>query len=249
MYEVQPIYEQVYANDNDYYVMPFYIVCDVSGSMSGGPLASLQKVVPAIKSEMFNQPTLGDVLRISVIDFSDDAEVLVPMTNLMQTEVPVFSIKGGTSFAAAFKLLRQQIPKDIARLKASGQRVYRPAVFFLTDGGSTGWETAFKELTAYDDETGAGFRQYPLVVPMGIGDANKVTLQQLCWPRHVSRLYMARDSNNVAEAVNEMAKVMAATVVSTGNSSLEGKPRHELPTAEDLGDGVVISQYDGGDEM
>ena len=75
---------------------------------------------------------------MGAFDFSDDARVLVHLSDLRDVDkIPQFSVRGGTSYAAAFRLLRQEIEKDLAQLKADGYKVYPQAVFFITDGGPT----------------------------------------------------------------------------------------------------------------
>jgi uncharacterized protein YegL len=43
--------------------------------------------------------------------------------------------RGGTSYAAAFRMMRKQIEHDVVQLKGDNYSVHRPAMFFLSDGG------------------------------------------------------------------------------------------------------------------
>src|SRR5689334_20144637 len=139
-------------------LLPFYLVIDVSWSMDGQNLDEAYKIVPALLEALEQNPILGDKVRFGVIDFSDDARVQLPLCDLLATShIPGLVARGGTSFAAAFRLLRQQIEQDVAQLKGDNYAVHRPAVFFLSDGAPTDedheWRSAFTDLTQYDKQT------------------------------------------------------------------------------------------------
>ena len=58
--------------------------------------------------------------------------------------VPTLKVRGGTSYAAAFRLLRTEIAANIKQLKGDGYLVHRPAVFFLSDGEPTDKESVWQ---------------------------------------------------------------------------------------------------------
>lgn len=83
-------------------VLPFYVVADVSYSMTqvhpdAGPggepsLASLNRIVPVLKDTLDTDPILSDKVLFSLIDFSDDARTQIPLCDLMKVssdDVPV----------------------------------------------------------------------------------------------------------------------------------------------------------------
>ncbi|SMH32612.1 hypothetical protein SAMN06295885_0761 [Rathayibacter oskolensis] len=243
-----------------YFVMPFYIVVDVSYSMEeNGGIRAMPQLVPAIRTALAEKPLVHDILRISILEFAGTANVLVPMSRPNELGSPDFAVRGdGTNYAAALALLKERIIADVATLKSQNLDVYRPAVFFLTDGEPNvgpAWEKAFAELTYFDPATGAGFKAYPLFVPLGVGAASRTVLGQMAFPPDVSRLYMAVDPAAVQAAIIEMANVMAHTTVSSGNTAVGAlgsggseEPQHVLPDERDLGPGVTVSasQYQGG---
>ena len=80
-----------------------------------------------------------------------------------------------TSYVAALKLLRTEIVANVDLLKADDFEVHRPAVFLVSDGvpdHNEDWQPAFEELTSYDPATGDGFRMFPNIIPIGVGDAD-----------------------------------------------------------------------------
>src|SRR5690349_1385453 len=117
-------------------ILPFYLVCDESGSMRGKPLRAINESLPDIHVEIGSNPVVADKTRFCVIGFSGTARTVLPMSDLSAiSSVPALGYRtGGTSYGAAFKLLYDTIADDVQRLKANGDQVYRPAVFFLSDG-------------------------------------------------------------------------------------------------------------------
>src|SRR5690348_5929599 len=117
-----------------------------------GKLDSANAIMPAIVDALAQNPILSDKVRFGLIDFSDDAQVRLPLCDLLDPNLtlPALAVRGGTSFSAAFTTLRHEIEANIAQLKADGYVVHRPAVWFISDGEPTDdertWRQAFSEL-------------------------------------------------------------------------------------------------------
>src|SRR4051812_32382774 len=106
-------------------VLPFYVVADVSYSMtqapSGGdgatsPLDAVNQIVISLKDALDENPILSDKIRFSLVDFSDDARTQIPLCDLSKVDVPSIPKlegRGGTSYAAAFAAVKQQIDSDV----------------------------------------------------------------------------------------------------------------------------------------
>jgi uncharacterized protein YegL len=126
-------------------VLPFYILCDESGSMdANGGIDAVNRGLPELHATIAGDPLVSDKCRIGLITFSDIAEELLPLSNLSDVQaMPGCTAKGMTNYGEAFNLLRVVIARDITNLKSQGMQVYRPAVFFITDGEPTDdWEAA-----------------------------------------------------------------------------------------------------------
>src|SRR5260221_12947178 len=112
-------------------VLPFYLVCDESGSMAGQPLDAINDSLPKIHSEIGSNPVVADKTKFCLIGFSDTAQVLLPLSDLsVVSTIPALQVAGGTNYSSAFDLLYDTIADDVKQLKANGEPVYRPAVFF-----------------------------------------------------------------------------------------------------------------------
>lgn len=229
-------------------ILPFYLVVDVSYSMiEDGKMDTANTLVEELKNALIEHPVIADKVRFGVIDFSDDAQVVLPLCDLsMQEHDASFSARGSTSYVAAFRTLRSQIQQDVSQLKADGFDVHRPAAFFISDGEPTddpaAWREAFEQLTAYDKATRSGFPYYPNVVPFGIG-ARPETLQELIHPRSRSKSYFMKDGANAAEALRQMAEILVASTLLSGASVGNGGGGFVLPDDDDLGDDLVAADY------
>jgi uncharacterized protein YegL len=231
-------------------ILPFYLVVDVSYSMSEeGKMTSANTIVDELRNALAENPVIADKVRFSVVDFSDDSQVVLPLCDLsMQDAIPPFAPRGGTSYVAAFYTIRSQIEQDVSQLKADGFDVHRPAVFFISDGEptdhDTAWREAFDQLTAYDRQSKSGFPFYPNVIPFGIG-ARPDTLKELIHPKNRSKSYFMKDGANAGEALRQMAEILVASTLMSGASFGGGGPGFVLPDDDELGDDIVAADYDG----
>jgi uncharacterized protein YegL len=198
-------------------VLPFYLVCDESASMTGAPIDAINQSLPELHEEISTNPVVADKTRFSLIGFSDTAEVILELADLSDVEsMPGVAAKATTSYGAAFRLLRQQIEKDVAMLKSDGHRVFRPVVFFLSDGQptDTDWRDAFAELTE------ESFSMRPNIVAFGLGDVHEDTVRSVA----TFRAFVADGSLTPAMALREFASSLTKSIVRSGTSdNREGK--------------------------
>jgi hypothetical protein len=134
-------------------------------------------------------------------------------------------VEGGTNYGAAFRELAHVIPADFAALRAHGYRVFRPCVFFLTDGEPLDrdwWET-FKATLTYNRVTGVGMKNHPAFVPFGFRDAPDTVLQKLAYPPERGRWYHIR-STDIEQVLKMILDIIQKTVVASGQSSSTGQP-------------------------
>lgn len=214
-------------------LLPFFLVVDVSQSMSGDRIEAVNQILPALVDALAKDPILSDKVRFGVIDFSDDATVLTPLCDLLdQASLPAFNVRGSTAYSSAFELLKSQIQTDVDQLKADRYNVHRPTVFFMSDGAPNSadpWQAAFGELTTYDPETEVGFSYYPNVIPFGIQGADPTILQQLIHPstgKTPMKMFLTDSGANAAEAITSMAELLVKSVLNSAKSvaTVDGTP-------------------------
>ncbi|SER23167.1 Uncharacterized conserved protein YegL, contains vWA domain of TerY type [Lentzea xinjiangensis] len=227
-------------------ILPFYVLIDVSASMSGDKLDQANRIMPQVVDALAEAPILADKVRFCVIDFGSDAQVRLPLCDVLDqhSSLPSLTIRGATSYAAAFRLLRSEIEVNVKQLKADGYLVHRPAVFFISDGEPTDpeheWRTAFQDLTA-------GFPTYPNFVPCGVDSANPRTLATLIHPASGPKqmqMYLMEKGQNPADAIAAIAEILISSMLASGQSMAQGSSGMILPAKQDLPAGISAHSSD-----
>jgi uncharacterized protein YegL len=233
--------------DNRLLVLPFYLVVDVSASMGMSspdgdetPIQAVNLILPKVISGIDKSPTLGDVVRLGAIDFSDDARVVLRLDDVRNVgRIPTFEVRNLTSYAAAFRLLRQEIEKDYAQFKGDNYKAYRPVAFFLTDGQPT--DDPAELSSAYAALTDPAFKLRPNIIPFGVGGATKDQLDQWVHPKPAAnakkpmRSFVARDGADPAKAITQVAEVLLSSVIASAESvSTQGSGGGFVLKDEDL---------------
>jgi uncharacterized protein YegL len=156
--------------------VPVYLVVDVSGSTAPFIHIINDQLVKLLELVMENS-RLDDLVRLGVVSFSSDVHVdmsLAPASEVVH--IPQLRSFGATRYSAVFRSLATLLSGDVTDLKAGNFRVYRPAVFFLSDGrptdGRRDWSSALAEVTS---SVPGG----PRIFSIGMGDASPEVVQQI----------------------------------------------------------------------
>jgi uncharacterized protein YegL len=212
-------------------VMPFYLICDVSGSMSGD-MKALNEGLQRLRQAIVNEPIVDDVAQVCIMTFSDSAKVVMPMSQMSEHKVPTLKVEGGTNYGNAFRELARAIGRDRTGLKGEGYQIYRPCAFFLTDGlpNDRDWHKTFTSTLTYDQQTGTGMKAHPIFVPFGFRAASPNVLAQLAYPLGRSKWYRANDTSP-EEALKGILDVIMQTVINSTRTAGSGRPviTHEAP--------------------
>ncbi len=203
-----------------YSVFPFYICLDTSASMAGDPVSSVNQQMPLLRASVGEDPAVAEVVRLGIITFSDVARSVLPLCDLsLVEELPEVSAQGRTSYAAAFDHLRQVIEADYAKSRAAGDRWYRPAVIFISDGRPTDdserWRAALERLT---DPT---WKRRPNVLAFGFGEADPAVLAAVT-SNLPNRAFIAAEGAEPAKVVPELLKGLIQSIVSSSASVYDG---------------------------
>lgn len=188
--------DDTFNDDDPHAVLPVILVCDVSGSMEGSPAATMHTELNNLVQELSRHPEAAAITRLSVVTFADSAHVHVPMSDVPEIDpIAPLQIGGATSYQAVFDLIARALPIELRGLAARGHAVYRPTVFFFSDGVPTddphGWRAARDRLT-----TSAAA---PNIVSLGVGDADGAVIRAVAHGR--GRAFLARDGSHVCSAV------------------------------------------------
>jgi len=192
-------------------ILPFYVVCDESYSMCDH-IDALNDGLVELHRAIGTDPVVADKTRFCLIGFSTTAEVLLPLSDLSDiTEMAGLAAKSQTNYIGAFNLLRDTIDEDITKLKADGHLVYRPAVFFLSDGQPTDsepWRSAYERLV---DERWA-YR--PNIIAFGIGSAIADIVSEI----GTFKAFMSEDGVSPGTALHEFARALTKSIVKSGST-------------------------------
>ncbi len=214
-----------------YAVFPFYLCLDVSASMAGAPIDSVNRQLPLLRASIGEDPAIAEVIRFGVVTFSDVAHTVLPLCDLSLVEaVPEVAAQGRTSYAAAFDHLRQVIEHDYQASRAGGDRWYRPAVIFISDGRPTDdserWRSAHLRLTD------PGWKRRPNILAFGFGDADPAVLATVSESKP-NRAFIAVEGAEPSQVVPELMAGLIQSIVSSSASVYTGEAQlvpPEVPT-------------------
>jgi len=113
--------------------LPTYLVIDSSHSMK--PCEQLlNDSATQITETLLARPRVGDFMRLSVIGFNDEAQLLRGMTDDVDGIVPPrMACTGSARYAPMLDLLRRQADLDVPTLSTAGLNILRPLVIFWID--------------------------------------------------------------------------------------------------------------------
>lgn len=117
--------------------LPVYLVLDVSGSMLGEPIEAVRTGLQNLLAALRQDPYALESAWLSVITFSEQAQQVVPLTELSQFQAPPISASGTTSLGAALKLLAERIDQEVSKTTPQQKGDWKPVVFLMTDGRAT----------------------------------------------------------------------------------------------------------------
>jgi uncharacterized protein YegL len=211
-------------------IMPFYLLCDVSGSMESD-MGELNRALGQLHQQLLNEPIINDLVMMSVITFNHGAKTAVPLASPEEITLPTLSASGGTDYSPPLREFHEKFTADRTRLKSEGKRVYRPCIYFLTDGdpNNTSYEGTMASLIAKENNTA-----YPYICAFGFRDATAAKLQKLAYPdfgddNKRGRYFIAKDGASIIQVLEAMVGVLARSILQSANSASAGTPTVVMP--------------------
>jgi uncharacterized protein YegL len=145
--------------------------------------------------------------------------------------MPALSAGGGTDYGPALREFHERFTADRARLKGEGKRVYRPCIYFLTDGepNDRSYQQIMASLIAKENNAA-----YPYICAFGFREATAATLQTLAYPDFGEdgkrgRYFIAKDGATITQVLNTMVGILARSILQSANSASAGTPMVALP--------------------
>jgi uncharacterized protein YegL len=200
-------------------VLPVYVLADESASMSP-VVEELNAGLRSLHQALLRQPMAAAKVRFSLLGFSDDVVVRLTLADLRtETSLPVVSTRGSTMYGAAFRALLDRIPEDVGTLKEQGYAVFRPAVFFLTDGVPTDephWRDVYRQLV--NPETN---RAAPNIIACGVGDAQARTVLDVATRPEFA--FVATPGTALGVSIAEFGVALTRSIVASAVSATTGQ--------------------------
>ncbi|WP_434441823.1 vWA domain-containing protein [Lentzea sp. E54] len=164
-------------------VLPCYLVCDVSFSVSDH-IDEVNAGLREFRGVVHADRRAAAQIRLCVVAFAQSPLVVRPLLPALEpAEVIRPRQESGSDFGSAFTLVRTTLERDVRGLKAQRIRVRRPVLFFASDGRPTDpvWPAALARLTAT--------ASCPEMIAFGFGAADQPTLDRI----GTSRVFLGRD--------------------------------------------------------
>ncbi len=127
--------------------LPVYLLLDTSGSMMGEPIEAVRQGLRALVADLMSDPQALETAYLSVITFSERAQQVCPLTELLSFQEPTLDAAGPTSLGEALSLLEDCLESEVRKASATQKGDWRPLIFLMTDGLPTDdWEAAAARL-------------------------------------------------------------------------------------------------------
>ena len=211
--------------------LPVYLLIDCSESMAGPAIETVNTAVQGMVRDLRGTPHALETVAMSVIAFSGDARLVVPLTSIEMFQLPALTIHPGTSLGRALDLLASCVSTDVVKTTKERKGDWRPLVFLFTDGQPT------------DDWREAAARVKGLTSPRianiyAIGCGNDVDFSVL----HEITDIVLRTPDADAEAIRKAFVWITASVQSASTGVTQAADR--LP---ELGDDSPLKEVPKGD--
>lgn len=196
-------------------ILPFYLLCDESSSMEGDRIGTINAALPELHQEISVNPRVSDKAHFGVVAFNTSAWVRLALSDLSDVvEMPELVAQGTTNYTAAFDLMHDTIEKDVRRLKSLQHTVYRPVVFFLTDGVPTDGQGHLDEMNswtaAHDALVSPDFLAHPNIVAFGIGECDADIIRRVAT---FKAFVQNEDAMSPAAALKEFAASLCRSII------------------------------------
>lgn len=218
------------------HVLPIYFVVDESRSMAVH-METLNKGMMSFLDALHSNPMAAGKVRFSVIGFSDTALVYLAPSDLRDVEeMPLLEARKTTVYGAVFRLVRERVQADAQDLRRRGYRVFRPTVFFLTDGDPNDADWRVEHARLVDAE----FPFRPNILSFGFGGANQDVIREVATVPHFA--FYAEDTVATGEALQQFMSSLTQSVIQSGLGAARGETRLEMDKAPE---GFISLAVDG----
>ena len=171
-----------------FYLVPVYLVLEESTALSENSISAINQAFPEIHRFISIDPLMNESVQVSIVSFSDSAEVLLPLSNLSEvTEFPGLVAKGNVNYRELFLKIQEVLIYDFSRLSHSVKHYARPFVFILaaSNPSDESWREQRERLL-----NDPRFHN-PHIVVLGIGEVKASTMVDIATKASLNQHSMA----------------------------------------------------------
>lgn len=152
---------------------PCLLLLDVSGSMSGQPIAELNAGLTAFKDELSADALAMKRVEVGIVTFGP-VRIELPFQSAASFYPPKLTSQGDTPMGEAIRQGLELVRQRKDEYRSNGISYYRPWVFLITDGGPTDeWRSAAAAVR--EGEAAKAFAFFAI----GVQGANMDILRQI----------------------------------------------------------------------
>jgi uncharacterized protein YegL len=123
--------------------VPCVLLLDVSGSMSGQPIAELNEGLVTLKDTLSADSLASKRAEIAIVTFGGTVNVIQDFVTAEHFQPPHLAASGNTPMGQAIVTGLDMLATRKNAYRANGIAYYRPWAFLITDGGpDDGWQAA-----------------------------------------------------------------------------------------------------------
>lgn len=168
---------------------PCVLVLDVSGSMSGPRMDTLNQSLLDFKQQISADHLTTLRAEIAIIAFSDQARVAQAFTPAADFNPPVLSVEGGTKMGNALVKALDMVEDRKAQYKLNGISYFRPIIMLITDGSpehdtQEEIQTATQRVLAAENDRSAS------IFSFGIDDHADIRMISSMMPPHRPAIHL-----------------------------------------------------------
>lgn len=154
--------------------MALVFLLDVSGSMSGAPIESLNASINKFKEQVCADPRTTKILDVAIVAFNHETQVIMPFTPVAFMEPVTLIAGGGTDISPAVRVAVDMVGERSRFYRHTGTEPYKPWIFMISDG--YGGDITEVSNMVQEKESG-GFLKF---FSLGVQGYDSKTLHQLC---------------------------------------------------------------------
>ena len=128
------VYDSAEFADNPEARCSIVLILDVSGSMRGAPIETVNNALVKFGEMIRDDPVTALRADVAIVEFDHEARVVMDFTNGANFQPPTLTLKGGTVYSKAVNLALDITEKRKQSYRDGGVAYYRSLAYFLTDG-------------------------------------------------------------------------------------------------------------------